>query len=277
MSKINVAILGSGPLAKLCMEKIQARADLTFLTLIAGGENPPSDADCLVYLPSALELTAGDAATRILSLLQQGFNVVTPVPAEAMAHPDLLNACKQGNATFHGSGGFQNSLPSRFNRAFSTITRDIRKVELTEERSVESQDDNLAASSEPYYKGALHTLAEAVFGDALEKETTSSVVDESAKQDELTVFRSLGDQVVYVSKWTHQTDSAPPLRYRLRTVSEEATGITTITFNNNSDTTIADHLTCKSLLNAITAACNSAPGILHHDLEINYVMPDNRL
>ena len=276
MSKINIAILGSGPLAELCAKKIKARSDLNVLSVDATSATP-TEADCLIYLPSTEELTAGDASARILSLLQQGFNVVTPVPPEAMAQPDLLAACKQGNATFHGSGGFQNSLPSRFNRAFSTITRDIRKVELTEELPVEALDDTTAAKTDPYYQGALHTLAEAVFGDALATENGTSVVDDNSNQNELSVFRSLGDQVVYASKWTRPKDNSIPLRYRLRTVSDEATGITTITFNNDSDAAITDHLTCKSLLNAVTAATRSAPGILHHDLEINYVMPDNRL
>ena len=276
MNKINVAILGSGPLAELCMKKIKARSDLNLLSMDATSA-PPTEADCILYLPGTEALAKGDAATRVITLLQEGFNVVTPVPAEAIAHPDLLKACKQGSATFHGSGGFQNSLPSRFNRAFSTITRDIRKVELTEELPLETLDDTAAAKTEPYYKGAMHTLAQAVFGDASANETSSSVVDDSSQQEALSVFRSLGDRVVYASKWTHRTDITPPLRYRFRTVSEEATGITTITFNSDGDTSITDHLTCKSLLNAIGAVAQSSPGILHHDLEINYVMPDNRL
>lgn len=277
MTIINVAVLGGGPLAELTAQRVQSRPDLALIGLFDTPTAPPADTHCVLFLPADNETTTDQAPARIMTLLQAGFNVVSPIPAEGFPHTDLLAACKKGGSTFHGSGGYQSNLPTRFNRAFAAITRDIRKVELTEEISVPNPADFSTTSQETCYNGALHSLSEAVFCDRMTGEAVSSAVAESTDTNSVTVFRSLGDNVVYATQWKSPTGDGAALRYRLRTQSDEATGITTISFNNVSDTLITDHLACNGLLNAITAVFTSAPGILHHDLEINYVMPDDRL
>lgn len=67
-------------------------------------------------------------------------------------------------------GGFQCSLINCFNRAFASITRDIRDIEMIEELDLDanvSVDRQLPFDG--YYVAGLHTLSEAIL--AIEMKT----------------------------------------------------------------------------------------------------------
>lgn len=302
--QISLAILGSGPVAELLAQRIGQRADLTLASPPASAE-PAADIDCVIYLPTSAELASGAAATRITALLRAGFDVVSTVPPAALNRVDLLAACRAGASTFHGSGGFQSSLITRLNRAFSTITRNMRDIELIEELDMEDvpahpwqtchdcgldEHDPQALQTrvntvEGYYAAGLHTLADAVFhdeqADAPITVAASRPHREQAPQrgrasaqehpEQVVVRRNLGEHVAYDSIWTQRQGSNTPLRYRLNTTSDDAVGHVTITFHAEGNVRPADHLTCTGLLDAIRPVHDGAAGILHHDLEINHV------
>lgn len=308
---IAVAIVGTGPVADLLTQRIASRADIRLSAQLPTAAQPPAGTNCVLHLPSHAELATGDAAKHITSLLQAGFNVVSTVPPEALTSVDLIGACRQGASTFHGSGGFQSSLITRFNRAFASITRNIRNVELVEELDIEdvpthpwnspaetgldeSDLQTISARANAiagYYDAGLHTLATAIFGDPLPSEPTTWSATRAQHSDsiqrtrgglqptseQIIVRRELGAHVAYDSIWTRRHGSSAPLRYRLRTTTADAIGNVTITFHAEGSIRPADHLTCTSLLNAIRPVQDSAPGILHHDLDINHVKSDDRL
>lgn len=314
--RITVAVLGTGPVADLLAQRIQKRADLSLVAVLPSSEAPPAATDCVIYLPTSAELVAGTAAERVTGLLRAGFDVVSTAPPAALhgadaQKADLLGACRAGSSTFHGTGGFQSSLITRFNRAFASITRNIRDIELIEELDVEDMpahpwtspaDSGLedkkpqainarVAAVEGYYDAGLHTLSEAVFGndradERIEFSAARARHDDNPKRgrsgaqdapEQLIVRRTLGSHVAYDSIWTRRQSSSTPLCYRLNTTSTDAIGHVTITFHAEGDVRPADHLACSGLLDAIRPVYESAPGVLRHDLEINHVKTDDRL
>ncbi|MDQ8038682.1 MAG: hypothetical protein REI12_14770 [Pedobacter sp.] len=308
MARIPVAVLGAGPLADLLAKRVQARSDLQLAGVVATSATPPAGTHTVIYLPVSTEMAAGTSATHINELLRAGFNVVSTLPAEALNHADVLAACREGKSTFHGSGGFQSSLATRFNRAFSTITRHIREVELVEELDVESNaahpwcscadsgiDEKNAEALQTrtaevgsYYTAGLNLLSEAVFGKVESKAAihaaAAHVLPNVLQRPrngveapaQIVVQRTLGDKVTYDSVWTKRDGSSTPLRYRFSTTSADAVGHVVITFHAQGDVRPADHLACTGLLDAIISVQESAPGILRHDLDIWQVKTDDR-
>ncbi|MGH8492989.1 MAG: hypothetical protein ACRERR_07780 [Moraxellaceae bacterium] len=294
MKAISIAILGTGPLADLIAKRIEARKDLHLAGVVVSTEKPPSDSACVIYLPSATEQEAGSSAARITELLRAGFNVVSTLPAEALPRADILAACKEGKSSFHGSGGFQSSLISRFNRAFASITRNIRDVELIEERDVEdgglpTSDKAQSAEAGAYYEAGLNLLSEAVFGEgkvggditrsALRTQAPASArlsPHKTPAAEQLCVCRTLGEHVSYDSVWTQRTGNSAPLRYRFNTRSSDALGYVSIDFHAGNGASPTDHLAASGLLDAVHAVQESAPGILRHDLDIWQVKADDR-
>lgn len=292
---INVSISGSGPLATLLEKHINARPDLNLVNEDAS--------QCVLHLPTVADVESGEAAKRITELLGRGQNVVSTAPVQSINHTDLLGACRNGGASFHGTGGYQCSLISRFNRAFAAITRGISRVELAEDIAIESipgfefnADQELepqAASLQPYYENGLHTLHDAVFnanspsmnnstGDEILSITTLKESEDHAPRlagapnsHHIKVQRTMGN-VAYDSVWRLDANK-PALQYTLSTQSSDATGHVMLTFEQEGETHPVLHLTCKSLLDAVRAVTESKPGILHHNLDINYVKPDDRL
>lgn len=295
---IALSILGEGPVAELLVKRVQQNAGLQLIEQIASSATPSKESTCAVHLPSAEELSSGNAAKQITQLLKAGFNVVSTVPVSALDKNSVMAACAEGGTTFHGSGGFQSSLAYRFNRAFSAITRNIRSVELVEELDVTEGGvyplpspfslDMKTEQVEPFYDAGMHTLSEAVLGQSqgdIGFESMSISGGESQpvprnktpEEDRVIVRRTLGTQLAYDSVWTQPVADRAPLRYQLCTTSSDAAGNVSIHFHGDGYVHPANHLTCNSLLDAISAASNSKPGILHNDLEINYVKPDDRL
>lgn len=302
---ITIAIVGSGPVADLLAHRIGKRTDLKLGAVRTSAEAPPEDTDCVLYLPTSTELGAGTAASRISGLLRAGFDVISTVPPVALSASDLLAACRAGSATFHGTGGFQSSLITRFNRAFASITRNIRNIELIEELEFgesppypwlacadcgldEHDTEKLnarTANAEHFYDAGLHTLSEAVFGNERADERITCSATHTQQNDppqrrrpaaqqgtaQVLVQRELGSHVAYDSVWTKRQGSSTPLRYRLNTTSTDAIGHVTITFHAGSDIHPADHLACIGMLDAIAPVHASAPGVLRQDLEINHV------
>lgn len=300
---ISVTVLGRGPLAELLVQRIARRTDLSLVQPQTSGPAPTTD--CVIYLPTTAELEGGTATSRILDWLKRGYDVISSLPASALDSAELRAACRAGGTTYHGTGGLQSRLVSRVNRAFSTITRNIHMIELTEEleldevpphpwttcadcgleetepQALQARVQTLAA----YYDAGLHTLSEAVFHDAQTAApiTVTAIRPQSdalaprgrtveqASLKQIVVRRSLGDNVGYDSVWTQRPGSTTPLRYRLTTTSDDAVGHVTITFHAESDISPVDHLICGALLDAIRPVYESAAGILHHDLEINYL------
>jgi len=308
---ITVAVLGTGPVADLVARRVEARPDLALAGSTPSTEAPPAGTACVVYLPTCAELASGAATERVVGLLRAGFDVVSTAPAAALSPPDLIHACQEGASSFHGTGGFQSSLAVRFNRAFASITRDVRRVELLEELDVEDPPAHpwtvpadlgledadpqavtgRAATLEGYYDAALRTLSDAVFGDthadeeivfsaarahrgdALQRQSARA----EATAEPVVVRRDLGAHAAYDSVWTKREGSTAPLRYQLKTETGDAVGRVTLTFHAEGAVRPADHLTSVGLLDAIVAVHRSAPGILHHDLDIYHVAPDERL
>ena len=309
-SVIPLVIVGNDPVAELLAQRIQQRKDLSLIAQTPLAEQPPADCGCLLFVPNQADINAGVAETRLLALLESGFNLVTTLPLNALPREKLLAACRKGSTTFHGTGGFQTSLATRFNRAIATITRDIEAVQLIEQLQLDANTlsdqnaDNIqqrAAEQESYYDAGLRMLAEAVFGhqqpdasitfnaqsapppEPLQRNQTSQQEsdDTDKASDRVIVRRELGQQVTYDSLWTSNqgvaTSEAAPLRYQLTTKSKDAVGNVYIDFHSGDGIQPTAQLTCKGLLNAVTAVYNSAPGILHNDLDINYVKSDDRL
>lgn len=309
MKKISVAILGTGPLASLLSQRLEKSRELTLAAVSVNSEAPPTNSQCVIYLPTVAELADDTAGRRISELLRSGFNVVSTAPAETLQGIDLLAACREGKSSYHGTGGFQSTLVSRFNRAFAAITRNIRDVELTEELDVEtapahpwvaSSDSGLDAADAQalsaqvahvggYYDAGLRLLSDAVFGDA-DKSTAVSAnaarTERTAAQklrakaahdaEQICVCRNLGNKVAYDSVWTKRSGGSTPLRYRFSTRSADAVGHVSINFHADNGVRPADHLAASGLLDAIAAVVKSAPGILRHDLDIWQVKSDDR-
>ena len=309
-SVIPVAIVGNDPVTDLLAQRIQQRKDLNLIAQAPLAEQPPADCGCLLFVPSQADINEGVAETRLLALLESGFNLVTTLPLNALPRDKLLAACRKGSATFHGTGGFQTSLATRFNRAIATITRDIETVQLIEQLQLDAnalsdQDadkiQQQAAEQESYYDAGLRTLAEAVFGhqqpdasitfnaqpaappQSMQRNQASPQGSDHAAptSNRVIVRRELGKQVTYDSLWTstpgEAASEAAPLRYQLTTKSKDAVGDVYIHFHSGDGIQPTAQLTCKGLLDAVTAVCRSGPGILHNDLDINHVKSDDRL
>lgn len=284
---IAVALAGNGAVIALLATRIRARKDLQLNTTAADLASAELSAgiDCVVYVPDDGALADGSAAAHIAGWLRAGCNVVSTAPAEALGSVDLLAACREGQSTFHGTGGYQSRLVSRFNRAFASITRNLRDVELIEEREVAGLPADDAAACDGFYAAGMHTLADAVFGDDLAKEQVTSVAARARGDDllrsrvgkaqpageQLVVRRTLGEHVAYDSVLRQQENSAIPLRYRLNSRSSDAIGHVTIEFHAGGGIDPADHLACGGLLDAIRPVCESRPGILRHELGIYQV------
>lgn len=309
MERISVAILGSGRIVQLLSQRISSRHDLHLIGVAAIDQEPSADARCVIHLPSSEDMGSGNINPRICSLLRAGFNVVSTVPPEALDKAAILAAAREGGSTFHGSGGFQTRLTTRFNRAFASITRNLSKVELVEELDIgdetaypwpspvetglDDTDPQLLASRaglvRAFYEAGLHALADAAFADTQAEQPITEEVyrrqpdhgpartGKTRPDDQLRVMRALGSSVTYDSEWTRNSASDTPLRYRLTTTSSDAIGHVTITFQQGGDIHPADHLTCSGLLDALRPVVASAPGILHHDLDIYHVKADDRL
>jgi hypothetical protein len=321
LSRITVSVVGEGPLVDLVARHIGQRDDLEFVNVfttheaLAQGSTTETtyarDLGCVVYLPSHEALVTGTAAEHIAGLLRAGMNVVSTVPAAMLSGVDLMAACREGGVTYHGTGGFQSRLVSRFNRAFASITRNIREIQLVEELDignvplhpwVSAADAGLdnadaegirraAEAIEGYYDAGLHTLADAVFGNGhddarinveAEKNSPRDALDRRHKSAQETgaqivVRRSLGETVAYDSVWTKRDASNTPVKYRLNTTSTDAIGHLTLTFHVEGPDHPADVLACRGVIEAIRPVVESAPGVLHHDLDIHHVKMDDRL
>ncbi|WP_125078995.1 hypothetical protein [Mycobacterium sp. P7213] len=181
----------------------------------------------------------------VLEALASGTDVITVSPvADAEA---VLAACRTGGSTFHATGGHATALPGYVMRALSGISRGTQSVTLSQ-----------AVTEHPVDEPSLQ-LAGALLGDA--------------------VFRTGGPDARAVLG-TDSPDTDAPLRWRLRTASDDARGNTRFTFyaGDTPDAVHpAVHLTCWGILAAIAPVRASAPGILHHDLGIDHVRADHRL
>lgn len=291
--RLGIVLFGSGAVIDLLAAKIRARPDLRLVSdpVAESGVEVPAGTDCIVHVPSGDELVDGSAAARIVAWLRAGNNVVSTVPMEALAGTDVLAACREGRSCFHGTGGYQTRLVSRFNRAFASIARNIRDVELVEERDVAELPTDDARASEGFYAAGLHTLADAVFCDAMPEVTVSSNASHrdgcdvlssrigvsSEPFEQLVVRRSLGDHLAYDTHFRRREPGDAPrpvssLRYRLNTQSSDAIGHVTIEIHAGDGVDPADQLACGGLLDAIRPVWESRPGILRHELGINQVM-----
>lgn len=184
-------------------------------------------------------------AHKVLEALAAGTDVITVSPLPDTAA--VLAACRTGGSTFHATGGHAAALPGYVMRALAGISRGTQAVTLSQEVTEHPAD-------EPSLE-----LARALLGDA--------------------VFRTGGpDKRAVLDTDSPGTDA--PLRWRLRTESDDARGNTQFTFRagNTPDAVHpAVHLTCRGILAAIAPVRDSAPGILHHDLGIDHVRTDHRL
>lgn len=181
----------------------------------------------------------------VLEALAAGKDVITVSPLPDTA--TVLAACRTGDSTFHATGGHAAALPGYVMRALSGISRGTQSVTLSQEVTEHPADN---ASLE---------LARALLGDA--------------------VFRTGGPDPRAVLG-TDDPNTDVPLRWRLRTDSDDARGNTSFTFHaGDSPDAVhpAVHLACRGILVAIAPVRASAPGILHHDLGIDHVRTDHRL
>ena len=291
--RLGIVLSGSGPVIDLLAAKIRARPDLRLASSPVAESDAvvPAGTDCIVHVPTGKALVDGSAAAQIVAWLRAGNNVVSTVPMEALAGTDVLAACREGRSCFHGTGGYQTRLVSRFNRAFASIARNIRDVELIEERDVAELPTDDARASEGFYAAGLHTLADAVFCDAMPDVAVSSKASHRDGCDvlssrigkcgdpveQLVVRRSLGEHLAYDTHFRRREPGDAPragssLRYRLNTQSSDAIGHVTIEIHAGDGVDPADQLACGGLLDAIRPVCESRPGILRHELGINQVM-----
>lgn len=281
---IPVAVLGTGPIADRIATRIAARRDLTLTGRVGPDATPPAGSACAVYLPTRDDLGSGAAAARITALLRSGIDVVSTTPTESLRGADLLGACRAGSSTFHGTGGFEGRLITRFSRAFASITRNLRDVELIEELDLDEPSLEDARALEGQYVEGLRSLSDAVFGDrGLDATVTSDasrVRDEGTHRsrtskdtttDQVIVRRTLGERIAYDSIWSRRSGSGAPLRYRLNSRSADAIGHVSIRFHAGDGLHPADHLTIGGILDAIAPLVASAPGVLHHELGIHRV------
>lgn len=299
-SSITVAILGSGRVAELLVDRIGARNDVRFGGSFAVADATPTGTECVIVLPTRAQLADGSAARDVRQLLRAGVDVITTAPPEAFGEAALLDACRAGGSTFHGTGGLQTRLISRFNRAFASISRNIEDVVFVEERGLLEDDgvdladprsvESFTRDWASHYDAGLRTLADAVFGTtpSAEPVTSSSVrlvrddgprrLGPSAEESNpsLVVRRSLGTRVSYDSRFTRRSGDDGTLRYELHTKTADAIGHVEITFHAEGGSLPAEHLACAGLLDAIEPTRSSAPGVLRHELAIDFVRPDPR-
>mgnify|MGYP000088340607 CR=1 FL=1 len=286
--RLSIAVLGSGTLADTLAQQIKADPALALSCTVTDPRQLTASAVCVAYLPTA-EVSLTQASEQIQALLTEGRNVVTSLPASALGKAAILSACKQGKSTFHGSGGFQNALPVRFNRAFAAITRDISDIALVEERSVSREVAHNDISNSTY-QDSLHTLSEAVFGnrkDDVALDTQHIALEPNANPPRIggisgaephtVIRRSLGKHASYDSLWSDPGDGRTALRYHLHTRSADAVGHATITLDGDGQQDPSCYLESRLLHAALAANVHSAPGILHHELDINAVKADDRL
>lgn len=298
--RIRVTVHGEGPLADRMADRVEARADLTLVARTAGTEQPPTGTECVIYLPGAEEPAA--ATTAVPHLLRAGYDVVTSLPLdERLPEADILDACRAGSSTFHASAGFQSAVAGRMARTLAEVTRDIRRVELIEEVRFPDSGvypwDSLAGTglgatdSEAaiaavravtgYYEAGLHVLDEAVFAGAGAAENVATAVDieigDAGQVERVSVHRDLGAQVGYHSIWTRAEPDSVPLRYRLATTTDSASGTATVEFRFTDGLHPGDHLTGVGVLDALRSVNESEPGIARRDLSINYLKSDDRL
>lgn len=191
---------------------------------------------------------AGDGPSdtqTMLDALAAGTDVVSVSPLPDTAA--VLDACRAGGSTFHATGGHAAALPGYVMRALSGISRGTTSVTLSEEVTEYPAD-------EPSLE-----LARALLGDA--------------------VFRTGGPDPRAALNTASPSNDAP-LRWLLRTESDDARGNTRFTFHGGDTPDAvhpAVHLTCRGILAAIGPVHAGAPGILHHDLDIDHVRTDHRL
>lgn len=286
--RLSIAVLGCGPLSNTLAQHIKADPVLALSCTTPTPQQLTASAVCVIYLPDAAA-SLPEASEQIQALLAEGKNVVTPLPASALGKAAILSACKKGNTTFHGTGGFQNALPVRFNRAFAAITRDISDIALVEERPA-SRECAQNALCRSLYQDSLHTLSDAVFGDrqdnlspdlsplALEPNANPPRIGSISNAEPHTVIRrSLGNHVSYDSLWSDPDPDNNTLRYSLHTRSADAIGHATVTLEGDGEQDLLCHLESRQLLAALAITIYSAPGILHHELDINAVKADDRL
>ncbi|WP_067862836.1 hypothetical protein [Nocardia shimofusensis] len=300
--RIRVTVHGEGPLADRIAERVEARADLTLVARTTGTEQPPTGTECVVYLPGAEEMAADAPKTAVPHLLRAGYDVVTTLPLdERLPEADILTACRAGSSTFHASAGFQSAVAIRMARTLAEVTRDIRRVELLEEvrfpdagvypwgslagTGLGATDSEAAVAAvravAGFYEAGLHVLDEAVFAGAGAAENAATAVDveigDAGQVERVSVHRDLGPQVGYHSIWTRAEPEGVPLRYRLATTTDSASGAATVEFRFTDGLHPGDHLTGVGVLDALRSVCESEPGIAGRDLAINYLKSDDRL
>ncbi|WP_040794883.1 hypothetical protein [Nocardia higoensis] len=300
--RIRVTVHGDGAVADRIAERVDARADLTLVARTTGTEQPPTGTDCVVYAPGAEETAADAPKTAVPQLLRAGYDVVTTLPLdERLPETDILDACRAGSSTFHASAGFQSAVAIRMARTLAEVTRDIRRVELIEEvrfpdagvypwgslagTGLGAADSDAAVAAvqavHRFYEAGLHTLDEAVFGGSSAAETPATAVDveigDAGLVERVGVHRDLGTQVGYHSIWTKAEPEGVPLRYRLVTTTDAASGTATVEFRFAGGLHPGDHLTGVGVLDALRAVFESEPGITRRDLAINYLKSDDRL
>lgn len=300
MERITVAILGQGPIADLLAKRLQKRSDITLNGVVNSDTELNNDVQTVVFLPDLNVLKDGQELAQVTALLRRGFNVISTTPIEALNREEILAACREGKTSFHGTGGFQTNLITRFNRAFATITRNISDIELVEELDVkelpvhsccapdqENPEPSLAVKNiEQYYNAGLNLLSDAVFkqvpeGISPKIAPSRPTVNPDIKKPvddapQIRVQRLLGDNVSYESVWTRRENSKTPLRYRLHTTSSDAIGHATITFHAESDVQPTAQLATNGILDALRPVTESKPGILRFDLDIYQVKNDER-
>lgn len=303
-NRIRVTVHGDGPAADRIAERVEARTDLTLVARTTGTEQPPTGADCVIYVPGAEEMAADAPKTTVPRLLRAGFDVVTTLPLdERLPVADVLDACRAGSSTFHASAGFQSAVAIRMARTLAEVTHDIRRVELIEE--VQFPDAGVypwgtlagtglgapdsagavaaAQAVAGFYEAGLRVLDEAVFDGAGAEggESSAVAVDVETGADggieRVSVHRDLGTQVSYHSVWTRAEPEDIPLRYRLVTTTDSASGTATVEFRFTDGLHPGDHLTGVGVLDALRSVHESEPGITRRDLAINYLKSDDRL
>ena len=166
-----------------------------------------------------------------------------------------------------------------------------------------------ARSVAGYYEAGLRILDEAVFGDAAPGGAITVSVEaelgESGTVERIGVRRELSERIGYHSIWTAAEPAEapeaaaagaeapgaeapgaeaaeadldrPPLRYRLVSATDGASGATTVDFRFISGLHPADHLTVVDALDALRSVAESEPGIARRDLAITYLKSDERL
>ncbi|MEV6655475.1 hypothetical protein [Nocardia fluminea] len=245
-----VAVLGAGPLA----DRIAAHPDIAVA--------PPSSAAVVAHLTADIDA--------MVAHLGAGRDVVTALPLDVLPLAEVRAACRNGSSTLHATGGFQSAVAARLTSALAAATREITRIELIEE--LELPDDSVYPwNTVPeemvpgYYFSGLRVLEDAAFTGA-RSETPGQAGE----------VYTLGDRITYRSIRTRGT-SAVALRYRLITTTAAGTATATVDFHPTDGVHPADHLTSVDLVKALGPVHASDPGIVLRDLNITYLVPDDRL